>query len=162
METEQWIQWTGFRTQVEVPISGNRQKRILHGAINIFSGDVALFITEEWNRETHQAFLQIIRNHWRGWDILLFEDRGSPHTARSSKEKARKLGIYVRFLPRATPELNAMDQLWKHVKRNALSNRRTQNIDISADEAARYILDLPPRQGLKKAGVLSGRFWLYP
>ena len=34
--------------QVRVPITGNRAKRILHGAINVKTGDVSLLITEEW------------------------------------------------------------------------------------------------------------------
>jgi hypothetical protein len=64
-------------SQIEVPISGNRQKRILYGAINIHRGTVALLIAEEWNKETHMAFLKMIRKTWRGWNIILFEDRGS-------------------------------------------------------------------------------------
>jgi hypothetical protein len=68
-------------TQVRVPITGNRAKRILHGVLNVWSGDVLLLITEEWVQETHQAFLRMIRAHWRGWQVVLFEDRGSPHTA---------------------------------------------------------------------------------
>ena len=35
-------------TQVRVPITGNRSKRILHGAINVRTGDVSLLITKEW------------------------------------------------------------------------------------------------------------------
>jgi hypothetical protein len=35
------------------------------------------------------------------------------------------LGIEVRLLPKATPELNAMDHLWKHTKREALGDRET-------------------------------------
>jgi hypothetical protein len=50
--------------QVRVPITGNRAKRILHGAINVRSGDVTLLITEEWVNETHQAFLAMVRD-WR-------------------------------------------------------------------------------------------------
>jgi hypothetical protein len=42
--------------QACVPITGNRQKRILHGAINVTSGDSLLFISREWVQETHQAF----------------------------------------------------------------------------------------------------------
>ena len=34
--------------QVWVPITGNRAKRIVHGVINIHSGEVALLITQEW------------------------------------------------------------------------------------------------------------------
>ena len=63
--------------QVRVPITGNRAKRILHGAINVRSGDVSLLITEEWVNETHQTFLAMIWAHWRGWNIVLFEDRAT-------------------------------------------------------------------------------------
>jgi hypothetical protein len=66
--------------QVRVPLTGNHARRILHGVINIGSGDVLLLITQEWVRETHQAFLSMIRSHGRGGHIVLFEDRGSPHT----------------------------------------------------------------------------------
>src|SRR2546421_8910511 len=56
--------------QVEVPISGDRAKRILHGAINVHSGETLLLITHEWVQETHQAFLTMIRGCWRGWNLI--------------------------------------------------------------------------------------------
>lgn len=150
--------WRG--EQIRVPITGNRQKRILHGAINIRTGEVVLLITEEWNQDTHMIFLQMIRWHWRGWNIVVFEDRGAPHTADASRELARDLRIEVRLLPRATPELNAMDHLWRFVKGKALPNRTTQTIDTSADQACHYILEMPRDERRRKAGILSGRFWL--
>jgi hypothetical protein len=144
-----------------VPITGNRSKRILlHGTINISSGDVLLLITREWVQETHQVFLRMIRSHWRGWHIVLFEDRGSPHTAEESVGLAHTLGIEVRWLPRAAPELNAMDQLWRRIKGAVLASRPTQSIDTSADRACDYILGLSRQERLRKAGVLSGNFWL--
>jgi hypothetical protein len=72
--------------QTCVPITGNRQKRILHGYLNVMSGDALLLITREWVAETHQAFLQMIRSHWRGWRIVLLEDRGTPHMAEREPE----------------------------------------------------------------------------
>ncbi len=81
-----------------MPITGNRQKRILHGVLNVTSGDALLLITREWVAETHQAFLRMIRSHWRGWRVVLFEDRGTPHTAEESREVARSLGIEVRLV----------------------------------------------------------------
>lgn len=146
--------------QVPVPITGNRDKRILHGVLNVNSGAVLLLITEEWTADTHMLFLQMIRSYWRGWRIVLLEDRGAPHTAEESRELAAALGIEVRLLPRATPELNAMDQLWRQMKAHALANQPTRSIDESAEQACRYILDLSPRQRLRQAGVLSGHFWL--
>ncbi len=73
--------------QVCVPITGNRAKRIVHGALNVKTGELLLLITEVWDEVTHQFFLEMIRRHWRGWRIILFEDRGTPHTA------ARELGL---------------------------------------------------------------------
>jgi transposase len=146
--------------QTEMPISGSRAKRIVHGAINIGSGEVALLLTAEWDAATHQAFLRQIRSRWRGWRIVLFEDRGPAHTAAESRALVRELGMEVRWWPRATPELNAMDHLWKHVKANVLANQPTRSIDQSAEAACQYILGLSRRERLRKAGILSGRFWL--
>jgi DDE superfamily endonuclease len=146
--------------QTCIPVTGNRQKRILHGAINIRSGDVVMLITKVWDEVTHQYFLEMIRAHWRGFSIVLFEDRGSPHTAEDSRELATALGVEVRLLPRATPELNAMDHLWRQVKGRALADRPTRTIDESADAACRYILEMSRHERLVKAGVYSGNFWL--
>ena len=146
--------------QVRVPITGNRAKRILHGAINLRSGDVALLLTEEWTNETHQAFLAMIRAHWRGWNPVLFEDRASQHKSPSSRALAEELGIEVRLLPRATPELNAMDHLGRHAQREAVGDRPTVTVTDSALAVCQYIIDLSPQERLRQAGVLSGNFWL--
>ena len=146
--------------QVVVPVTGNRSKRILHGVLNMRSGEGVLLITDEWVQETHQYFLTMLRAHWCGWQIVLFEDRGSPHTAEDSLELAETLGIELRFLPKATPELNAMDHLWRHVKGRSLADRTTRSIEDSANQACQDILSMTPHERLRKAGVLSGNFWL--
>lgn len=160
-ETPPLVACYGYRgEQVEVPVTGQHARRVLHGVINIRSGAVLFLITEVWDQYTHQVFLDMIRLHWSGWDIVLFEDRGSPHTAAASRRHAKTLGIAVRFLPRATPELNAMDHLWRYVKGRILANRATQNIDASADAACQALLAMSRHERLRKAGVLSGHFWL--
>jgi len=146
--------------QVSVPISGSHKRRILHGAINVATGDVELLVTHDWTQKEHKSFLNLIRAHWRGWNIVLFEDRAGQHTAAGSLWMARACAIEVRLLPRATPELNAMDTLWKHVKRDALGDRPTESIDQSARSACEYILAMRPHDRLRRAGVLSGNFWL--
>ena len=102
----------------------------------------------------------MVRSHWRGWNIVLFEDRAPQHKATASLGWARQLGIEVRLLPRATPELNAMDHLWRQAKRVTQGNRPPQPIADAALAACWYILDLSPRERLRQAGVLSGDFWL--
>ena len=146
--------------QLRVPITGNRSKRVLHGALNVGSGDALLLLTEVWDQLTHQTFLSMVRSHWRGWNIVLFEDRAGQHKAPESLAWAKQLRIEVRLLPRATPELNAMDHLWRHAKRQAVGSRATQSIEHSALAVCRYILALTPEERLRQAGVLSGNFWL--
>lgn len=146
--------------QREIPITGSRAKRIVHGAINVYTGDLALLITHEWNQFTHQAFLKIIRGHWRGWNIVLFQDRGAPHKAAASQAYAAELGIEVRWLPRATPELNAMDHVWRHAKAVTLANCPIRLIDDSAMAFCKYIIGLSPVERLRQAGALADGFWL--
>jgi len=146
--------------QVRVSITGNRQKRIIHGALNIVTGDLLLLITEVWDALTHQYFLEMMRSHWRGWQIILFEDRGSPHTAEDSVEVAAALGFRVRYLPRACPKLNAMDHLFRSVKGRAVADRSTVTINQSADAACHHLYQMSRRERLIKAGVRSGNFWL--
>jgi hypothetical protein len=146
--------------QVCVPVTGQRAKRVLHGALNISTGTTLLLLTQVWDALTHQYFLEMIRAHWRGWRIILFEDRGTPHTAEDSLDCAAELGIDIRLLPRACPELNAMDHLFRSVKGRGLANRATRSIEESAMIACRHIYNLSPEERLRKAGVLSGNFWL--
>jgi DDE superfamily endonuclease len=146
--------------QIQVPITGNRAKRILHGVLHVSSGELLLLITEEWTADTHQLFLQMIRSHGRGWHMVLLEDRGTPHTAAESRNWAARLGIEVRLLPRATPEWNAMDQWWRRMKAKVLANQPTRSMGNSAEATCRYLLGLSRRERLRQAGVLSGRFWL--
>jgi len=146
--------------QVCVPITGSRARRIIHGALNITTGEVLLLITDVWDEVTHQSFLEMIRRHWRGWHIIVFEDRGTPHTADESLALAVALGIQVRLLPCACPELNAMDHLFRFVKGRGVSNQPTHSIDESAMAACRSLYALSRHERLTKAGVLSGNFWL--
>lgn len=145
-----------------IPIVGQRAKRIVHGALNIFTGDLALLITQEWTQYSHQAFLDLIRAKWRGWSIILFQDRGAPHTAAASQGHARKAGIEIRWLPRATPELNAVDHLWRHAKAMTLANAPIRPVADSAMALCQYLIDLSPRERLLQAGALASDFWLAP
>ena len=143
-----------------VPIVGQRAKRIVHGALNIYTGDLALLITEQWTQYSHQAFLHMIRAKWRGWSIVLFQDRGAPHTATASVAYARSLGIELRWLPRATPELNVVDHLWRLAKARALANAPIRPVADSAMALCEYLIHLSPHERLTQAGALSPDFWL--
>ncbi len=151
--------WARRGTQARVPITGERAKRVVWGAMAIRTGRAVLQVTERWNQEGFQALLRAIRRRWRGWRVVVFLDRGSPHRNRRSRELARRLGIDLRFLPVACPHLNPMESLWRWGKARLLANC-AMPIDAAADTFCRGILERSPLERLKTAGVLSDGFWL--
>ena len=146
--------------QARVPITGNHTKRVVFGALNIHTGHAVFLITTHWDALCFQAFLRLVRSTWRGWHIVLFLDRGSPHKAHDTQLLAEELGIQIRWLPPATPELNALEGLCRNGKNQILANQTTKTIDDSADQFCHYLLALSPTERLNMAGVLSGTFWL--
>lgn len=155
-----WLAWAPIGEQTEVPITGNRDKRVLYGVLNPKNGTVLLHSAMVWNQDEFQVVLRQTRHRWRGWHIVLFIDRGSPHTAKRSRQLARELSIQLRWLPVACPELNPLDHLWRHVKRDVLANEATPKLEASLARACEYIMSLTPEERLRKSGVLSGNFWL--
>ena len=95
-----------------------------------------------------ETTINAVRAYWHGWRIILFEDRDTPYTAEESLETAADLGIELRFLPCATPELNAIDHLWRFVKGRALADRSTCSVDESADASCQYLLAMKPNERL--------------
>jgi hypothetical protein len=152
--------WVRKGRPVEVPIIGNRNKGVLYGALNIKTGAICLDQAQKWNQDSFQEHLRHLKNQWRGWHMVLFLDRGSPHRAKGSRKLAQKLGIELRWLPVACPELNPVEGIWRHLKGKALANRPTLWMEELMERACGYIQSLSPVERLKKAGVLSGNFWL--
>lgn len=152
--------WALEGKPVAVPIIGSRNKRALYGALDIKTGAICLDQALKWNQDSFQEHLRHLRSQWRSWNIVLFLDRGSPHTAKRSRKLARELGIELRWLPVACPELNPVEGLWRYLKGKALANQPTLWMEELMERACRYIQFLSPVERLRKAGILSGNFWL--
>jgi hypothetical protein len=152
--------WAKVGEQAEVPITGNRAKRVVYGAMSVGTGALRLDEAAKWDQHSFQAHLRHLRSAWRGWNLVLFLDRGSPHTARASRALAKSLGIELRFLPTACPELNPLEGLWREIKGHVLANEPTPDLDESLRRAFDHLAGMTGRQRLKTAGVLSGSFWL--
>lgn len=153
--------WVPIGQQAKVPIIGrHRDKRILTGVLNIQTGTYFQYFSETYTQDTFHIILRLIRCRWRGWNIVLVLDKISAQWAHSSRRLAKQLGIELRWLPKACPELNPVDHLWRHLKQDILANEPIPNLEATLKRAWSYLANLSPRERLQKAGVLSGRFWL--
>jgi hypothetical protein len=153
--------WAPIGQQAEVPILGqHRAKRILTGVLNIQTGSYFQYSSEAYNQDTFQLLLNRIRLRWCGWHIVLFLDKISAQRAKRSRRLAKDLGIQLRWLPTACPELNPVDHLWRHLKNDVLANEPLPDLETTLKRARSYLNQLSPYERLRKAGVLSGHFWL--
>jgi transposase len=152
--------WAFKGEQAKVDISGGNAKRVLFGVINPRTGHRLVMRRSRMRQEDFQAFLRHLREHYPGRPLWLLLDRAPCHEAAKSRQLAARLGIELLWLPKQCSELNAMDQLWKDLKRLIAANRQFPTVDQGADYAEQWFLGLTTRQALRKAGVLSDHFWL--
>lgn len=152
--------WAPVGQQAKVPIIGGHGKRVLSAVLNLVTGTCWPYVSTGFNRDDFQAILSGTRALWRGWHIVLFLDKASAHTAGPSKQLAKALGIQLRWLPTACPELNVVDCLWRHVRDEVLANEPTPTLTATVQAAIEYLAALSGAERLTKAGVFSADFWL--
>ena len=153
--------WALKGTQATVPITGANAKRVLFGAIDLRTARRIVLIRRHAGGDDARAFLSALRRRYRpAGTIWLLIDRARAHTGHQTRALATALGIRMLWLPRQAPELNAMDQLWRELKRLIAANRQAKTSDVLAADAAAWVLGLTPRQARRKASLSSKRFWL--
>jgi transposase len=152
--------WAFKGEQAQVRISGRNAKRVLFGVINPRTGHRLVLRRYRMRQEDFQALLRYLRQHYPSRPLWLLLDRAPCHEAGKSQQLAARLGVELLWLPKQCSELNAMDQLWKELKRLIAANRQFRTVDQGADYAEQWFLGLSPRLALRKAGVLSENFWL--
>jgi transposase len=153
--------WAPVGVSRAVPVTGENAKRVLFGAINVRTGHRVVLDRRKAGAADARAFFRELRRRYRHrGTIWLLLDRATAHTARQSQHLAAELRIELLWLPKQAPELNAMDQLWRELKRVVAANRQAPNIAALAASAMLWVLMLTPTQARRKAGMLSPHFWL--
>jgi len=143
-----------------VPISGTNAKRVVFGIINVKTGGRLLWALLRQRAVDFQEFLEVVRWYYRSWHVAMILDGDSSHTAKGSEALATHLNMEFLWLPKRSPHLNPMDHLWRHAKEVKCANWQYPTIEDQVEDFMSYLYDLTPTEALRKAGVLSGNFWL--
>ncbi len=152
--------WAPRGAQARVAITGRNAKRTLWGAINIRTGHRVVGHSRRMRREDFQTFLRELRRRYAGRPLWVLLDRAPCHTALHSQELAARLGVVLLWLPKQCSELNGMDHLWRELKRRLAANRQYPTIDSEVTAGEVWLRSLSPTEALRKAGMLSKKFWL--
>ena len=145
----------------EVPISGGNAKRTAFGTIDVGTGQRVFVSRDGACAIDFQESLRLIRQGYGDKEVALLLDGASRHSAHEPEELAADLGIELIDLPARASNINPMDRLWKWGKDKICADKQYLSIDSQADRFIQYSLGLSPQEALRKAGILSGRFWLF-
>jgi transposase len=153
--------WARVGQQALVPVTGRNAQRVLFGAINVRTGHRVVLCRQQAGGVDARLFLTKLRRHYgRARTIWLLLDRAAAHTDAKTMQLAADLRMKLVWLPKQASELNAMDQLWKELKRLVAANRQASHIENLAQQAEDWLLSLTPHEALSKASILSPNFWL--
>ena len=153
--------WAPVGRPHEVLITGENAKAVLFGTINPRTGHRVVLVRPKAGGEDACAFLREVRRHYPGVaTIWLVADRASAHTDHRTQALAATLRVRFVWLPKQASELNAMDQLWRELKRVIAANRQFPTITALAVAAMLWVRMLSPQEARRKAGLVSPNFWL--
>jgi len=144
-----------------VPISGENAKRTVFGAINVETGRRLFVAREGACAADFQVLLRVIRERYGKKKVAVLLDGASRHTADDSRRLADELDIVLLWLPARCVNVNPMDRLWEAGKDRICANKQHASIDHQAQSFIDYLLSLSSQEALRKAGILSKRFWLF-
>jgi len=153
--------WSPVGQPKEVVLSGRNARRVVFGAMNLRTGRRFFLARERQRAEDFQAFLRLLHDRYRGWQVALLLDEDPSHTAKGSVQLAEGFNMELLSLPKRVPELNPMDTLWGQAKDVVSADKQYASLDEQVDRFIRHLESLTPEDALHTAGVLSDDFWLH-
>lgn len=118
--------WARRGSQPLIPTTGQRNTQKVFGAVDI-RGPEVYFVHGEamFNGQTYTAFLNHLAQRYRRQEVFLIQDNAAYHQAPEVKEWLGAYGhrFHLVALPKYSPDLNAVERIWHHVRVSATHNR---------------------------------------
>jgi transposase len=153
--------WARRSQQQIVFISGRNARRVVHGALNVATGEFVSLIRERSRQDDCAAFVEALGQLRPHVPKLLVWDNAPPHHPKRVQATATAANIHLAFLPFHAPELMPCEDLWRLVKAVVAANRAYQAVQEQAERALAWLTALSPYERLLSAGLFSLKFqWL--
>lgn len=116
--------WTFRGERAEVPAAGTNRKLCSYGALDYRTGQVHYMVHPRKNSQQFNEFLRQLLEAKRGRSVCLVLDNASYHVTRATLDllTEHEDHVFVVWLPKYSPELNAIEGLWGYLKKSALNN----------------------------------------
>ena len=124
----------------EIKVSNTKKNRSVYGFLNIRNGKEHAFKTEWQNMYITAEILEKLRKIYPDQKILLIWDKAPWHKGRKAQEFIKQDGkIKTIEFPRAAPEENPQEHVWKNGRSEISHNEYITDIDETTDKFVNYL-----------------------
>ena len=153
--------WARRGQQQIVVISGRNARRVVHGALNVSTGEFVSLVRERSRQDDCAAFVAALGQLRPDVPKLLVWDNAPPHHPKRVQATAQAAHIQLAFLPFRAPELMPCEDLWRLTKAVVAANRAYVAVQEQAERAVAWLAALSPFDRLLKSGLFGAKFhWL--
>lgn len=132
--------WLPAGEYPKIEVASQKTARSIYGFLNIQNGKEHAFKTDWQNMYITAEVLGRLRKVYPTQKILLIWDQAPSHKGSKAQEFIKKDGkIETIHFPRAAPEENPQEHVWKNGRSKVSHNRYIQNIDVTIDEFVDYL-----------------------
>ncbi len=123
-----------------IEVSNKKESRSIYGFLNIRNGQEHAFKTEWQNMYITYDILKRLRKIYPDQKILLIWDKAPWHKGSKAQEFITKDGeIETINFPRAAPEENPQEHVWKNARSQITHNQTIMDIDKTTDKFIKYL-----------------------
>jgi transposase len=105
-----------------------REGVYVYCALNTHSGEVFVRLMERANQYTTMSFLRSLKEHVGEGEIYIVWDNSAAHRSKYVYEQASREGMHHVYLPKYSPELNIVEEVFRELKAE-LSNKLFTNLN---------------------------------
>lgn len=124
----------------QIEVANKRDARSIYGFLNIKNGKEHAFKTKWQNMYITYDILEQLRKVYPTQKIFLIWDKAPWHKGSKAQQFIKEDGKIETFdFPRAAPEQNPQEHVWKKGRSEVSHNRFIDNIDKATDEFVDYL-----------------------
>ena len=132
--------WSKKGHRIYTPTKYSRDKVVVFGAIGENNEDCF----QLFDRTTNETMMEFIDTFCETFDKAIWLlDHTTWHTSKKVQKYAEKKGIKLLFLPKAVPDLNAIEQYWNIAKRELKIGVYYETVEEMRDAIFEYLKKTP-------------------
>jgi transposase len=133
--------------------------RNVFGGLDVMEGRALIGSYERKASPEFCSFLRDLKERYYGYGLWLVLDNAPVHKSKLSLQTMAKLGLHPFWLPKASPELNPQELVWKLMQSRYINNRDFREV-VEIDEMVRdFEDDFNQRRITLDLSSYNGQLW---